>query len=918
MALCSCHKDVNLQLGFSSFEESNTSDEEEDPLVQRFKDEKWSFQNPVTKQSEQLSVMEVIENQSHVNNCSGNGEFRMFPPIILPKQDLAHGFPRSVAQELSAKDCIADGKESKHKKDVTKPIEDTLEFKRSWLQASQEHFAETTITQALASVFTDRNSRGFMIQSYHTVTYLQPLIKLAWKQRENAAKTMKCDSSLLELSRIEKNICLSLGIKIDSIEHKDDLNIEDLKRKLTVDTSTKRKKILEVFEDAKKKYKDSNSDQKKYIAYQYYHENVNAITALETDLMIVLEKEKLVIHVETKSKEELKVKTAAGQLRISKKVFQQCHKDILDSSWRFVSVIALPFIEDKEVTMKAEKLDGIICASCKDFIIDHKDKIGVRSWVENTLECSKPENESAEEPMNKRYKKLYNRIIGFMSVSTTFGVSSNVFFTQSEARQFFEEQILVGGEKSKKEVSGKEKFGKGITCEHETGNTVKQENISERLLRAEPLSSLQLLYFWSEEQLQFIVKEDRKVLFLGDFGVGKTLMMKYMALKLSSQKTCKTKVVYISFASARRDSNHKEFHVSKFPSIFDIANEIDFEGTSVDYISIADLLSKEDSAERNPMDILKKFMEENQDCHVFIDELPVSEEVTESEKIFVEYLENYSHTSNFLWITFRLCDVHESFYDKCKSTINFYKDSLQKIGFIIPQLKHNMRNSSNVFTTFDSIYGQGKEKLTVSLSKSVNNKYMYDKQLKRTSEIKKETSKQMSLKVLLPNNTVDGVRSVIIPVPDRDRPVDTLPYIISTYFNGNEEEPIVILLAEAKFLPTAEKSLSSTPHRVLMFDPSVSSENIRQAVKNYLQNPSGILLTEAEAFNGMQARNVVVVAKRSTEVRNYILRGISFVIFVQKRGYINSYIYHDSSVHVDKSFLPAIVAKNDLTLTAKR
>ena len=41
MALCSCHKDVNLQLGFSSFEESNTSDEEEDPLVQRFNDEKW-------------------------------------------------------------------------------------------------------------------------------------------------------------------------------------------------------------------------------------------------------------------------------------------------------------------------------------------------------------------------------------------------------------------------------------------------------------------------------------------------------------------------------------------------------------------------------------------------------------------------------------------------------------------------------------------------------------------------------------------------------------------------------------------------------------------------------------------------------------------------------------------------------------
>ena len=129
---------------------------------------------------------------------------------------------------------------------------------------------------------------------------------------------------------------------------------------------------------------------------------------------------------------------------------------------------------------------------------------------------------------------------------------------------------------------------------------------------------------------------------------------------------------------------------------------------------------------------------------------------------------------------------------------------------------------------------------------------------------------------------------------------------------------IVILLAEAKFLPTAEKSLSSTPHKVLMFDPSVSSDNIQQAVKNYLQNPSGILLTEAEAFNGMQARNVVVVAKRSTEVRNYILRGISFVIFVQKLRYINPYINHDSSVHVDKSFLPIDVFHNDLSMTGQR
>ena len=313
-------------------------------------------------------------------------------------------------------------------------------------------------------------------------------------------------------------------------------------------------------------------------------------------------------------------------------------------------------------------------------------------------------------------------------------------------------------------------------------------------------------------------------------------------------------------------------------------------------------------------------MEQNEDSHFFIDELPVSYNVTESERNLVEYLGKHCKTDNFLWITFRLCDVHENFYEKCMKTIQYYSDSLQKIGFSVPELKHNMRNSNNVFTTFKSVYGQGRERLTVSQSKSKQNRNMYARELTKTGEIKKETSKQTSLKVCLPNNTVDGSRSVIIPVPNRDRPVDTVSHIMSTYFK-TKEEPIVILLTEIKFLEDVSIILSNEGHKVVMYDPSreepVSSENIKD-VKNYLQNPSGVLLTAAEAFNGMQARNVVVVAGRSKEVRNYILRGISFVIFVQKMRFIDKYIYHDSSVHVDKSFLPIDVFHNDLSMTGQR
>ena len=87
-----------------------------------------------------------------------------------------------------------------------------------------------------------------------------------------------------------------------------------------------------------------------------------------------------------------------------------------------------------------------------------------------------------------------------------------------------------------------------------------------------------------------------------------------------------------------------------------------------------------------------------------------------------------------------------------------------------------------------------------------------------------------------------------------------------------------------------------------------------ELLKKYLHNPSGILLTGAETFNGMQARNVVVVAGSSKKVRNYILRAISLVVFIQKVQLIEPSIYNDSSVHVDKNFLPSTMQLNEFQM----
>ena len=155
MSVCTCDKNMKLQLGFSHFP-APSSDCEEDPLVSRFQEDRWrwAFQNPVTKASERLGVLEVIASQSRAGHRAGDGaSFKMFPPVILPHPDLVHGHPGHLVQELqdvAITDQAQEARERKLKKkkqNSTKAIEDPVEYKRGWLQSYQEQYAETTVTQ---------------------------------------------------------------------------------------------------------------------------------------------------------------------------------------------------------------------------------------------------------------------------------------------------------------------------------------------------------------------------------------------------------------------------------------------------------------------------------------------------------------------------------------------------------------------------------------------------------------------------------------------------------------------------------------------------------------------------------------------------------------------------------------------------
>ena len=127
------------------------------------------------------------------------------------------------------------------------------------------------------------------------------------------------------------------------------------------------KDILKFVEEAKTKYGQfSKVDQTNYVLNKLYDLRVKG---LESDIVIVLERQKQVIFVETKSLNKGVLKNtlthAAEQLELRRKVFTNCHKDVLSDEWAFVKVIALPFIKNKEAKLVEENID--VCDYCRKF-----------------------------------------------------------------------------------------------------------------------------------------------------------------------------------------------------------------------------------------------------------------------------------------------------------------------------------------------------------------------------------------------------------------------------------------------------------------------------------------------------------------------------------------------------------------------
>ena len=120
----------------------------------------------------------------------------------------------------------------------------------------------------------------------------------------------------------------------------------------------------------------------------------------------------------------------------------------------------------------------------------------------------------------------------------------------------------------------------------------------------------------------------------------------------------------------------------------------------------------------------------------------------------------------------------------------------------------------------------------------------------------------------------------------------------------------MILVGEKKQFPKTVKQCEEAKRETVSYnveeeDNPVSQNNIEK-LQGFIKQPSGVLVTNAEAFGGMQARNVVLVGRNSHAVRNFLLRGISFVVVIQPRPTFTDQLEKNPSVIVDRTFLNEI------------
>ena len=508
----------------------------------------------------------------------------------------------------------------------------------------------------------------------------------------------------------------------------------------------------------------------------------------ELDVIVLLAKQRKCIIIEVKSDHSGKVPSNALTTLKQSKIFTNNLFNILgikeSENWEYIPLVALPNVESRD------KLD-------KEYrTVYHKELDHILTKAELKTDLLQVIHLKENE-----YKDVssYKTILSFLAAS----YHANAVKKDGIGVLQFDVKNLVLEASSK--LVGPPQIQAGFEAVEKM-----EDNVTLSDLKNQPLAGFKGLMFWNKKQVEILMKMDKHeeegtpCIIGGVWGTGKTLLLAYKAIKLSSENK---KVVFIS----NLDSKWNKVITKNL--VFEEKVRMNFKlNTNISFLTMKDIVN--DSEEQNPNSdsILLQFIRklvENGSHHVIIDELDV-----ESEPLLLAELQAIPLGACSLTVALR-GDTLNSELMEGRATV----------------LKKIMRMST----------------LVSSPIMNGNLRFMIAPHQECARYVFKDSTVQHTVLGFAPDVTIASSTDELIC----NLLKDALPKVF--------RHPAVVILIQCEVLnikAVVEVIRANTIKQTLAFTGDTSE---LKELRAFLKDPSGFLVTTPELFGGMEATSVIAL-----------------------------------------------------------
>ena len=483
--------------------------------------------------------------------------------------------------------------------------------------------------------------------------------------------------------------------------------------------------------------------------------------------------------------------------------------------------------------------------------------------IDELIESLKYHHNIGTVDYKEEYESLLVGIIGYSSLRQTDTLNKKIKDPQESIQA------------TKEKVTASDTFNESIE---------KDENLSK---------SEYMCYMLTPDQLMAIKDPSSHIIIDGDYGCGKTYLLKERA-KQCAQKYPDQKIVYINLTS----------NVYKGFSIMDIIAENNFkEYNNVDVMTATEL---KDYYEKHKDEfllygedfslVINRFLKHSTYQHIFIDEMPVFTKVNSRYDIFC--------LEKMYCVTMK-----RSNYDyKNKEWIKQMEERYNAKTILV---EHNMRNSEIIVHL--SIYFD-----RISLLLNEASEYLV-----HGNDVSRNLSRNRLIKLIelyksIPSKNITGhICYHYHNIHELDR--DTLARAAILKYFHHQDEPVVVLHDNSYTTQGLYEKLQkyfSTDRNVVYLPKEkyyTDYERHISEVKGYLGKPEGILVTDIVSFDGAQARNIIIIAESDSQLRNMIMRAMSYaIIIIDEDKESVSGIVRDDNLHeyIDPGNTEQLFCKN--------